>query len=112
MSKRGIQIYPEGVEPRLCHSIAALPAHAAVPRTYQLDIDNINKGGPTHGENRSISNPQHVLPLPEFALEAHAFSDLPLDLLAGLCGGFARSPILPAGLIKVGNKSVALTGAD
>jgi hypothetical protein len=43
----GIQIYPEGVEPRLCHSIPALPAHAAIPRTYQLDIDKINKGGPT-----------------------------------------------------------------
>ena len=52
-----------------------------------------------HGENRSISDPQEALPLAKVALKAHAFGDLeyrddtPLDLLAGLSGGFARSPI-------------------
>jgi hypothetical protein len=34
----------------------------------------------------------------------------PLDLLAGLSGSFARSPILPAGLIEMGHKSIALDG--
>jgi hypothetical protein len=47
-------------------------------------------------------------------LEAHVLGDLetrddtPLDLLARFPGCFARSPILPPGLIEVGNKSVVL----
>jgi hypothetical protein len=52
----------------------------------------------------------------QVALNAHALGDLecrddtPLDLLVGLSGSFARSPIRPAGLIEVRNKSVALDG--
>ena len=43
----------------------------------------------------------------KFALEAHALGNLErrddtrVDLLAGLSGTFARSPILPPGLIEV-----------
>jgi hypothetical protein len=53
----------------------------------------------------SIADPQQMLPLPELALEAHAFSDLkcrddtPLDLLPRLSGCLACSTRLPAGLI-------------
>jgi hypothetical protein len=36
--------------------------------------------------------------------------DTSLDLLAGLSGGFARSSVFPAGLIEVGNESVAFDG--
>jgi len=56
------------------------------------------------------------LPLAKFAVEAHALRDLkrrddaPLDLFARLPGSFACSPILSTGLMKVGNKSVALDG--
>ena len=52
----------------------------------------------------------------KFALKSHALRNLEardnasLDLLAGLSGGFARSPVLPSGLIEVRNKSVALDG--
>jgi hypothetical protein len=50
-------------------------------------------------------------PLAKFALEAHALrnaearEDAPLDLLSGLPGCFARSPILPTGLIEVGSRA-------
>jgi hypothetical protein len=53
-------------------------------------------------------------PIGEIALEAKAFGNLKgrdeatLDLLPGFACRFARSPILPPGLIKVGNKSVAI----
>ena len=51
--------------------------------------------------------------LTKIALEAPALSslerreDTPLDLLAGLSGSLARSPVFPPGLIEVRNKSVA-----
>ena len=72
--------------------------------------------GRSRGKPRSISDPQQVLPLAKVALEAHALGNLearddaPLDLLAGLSGRFARSPIFPPGLIEVRDKSVALDG--
>ena len=37
-------------------------------------------------------------------------SDTPFDLLAGLPSSFACSSVFPPGLIKAGNKSVALDG--
>ena len=55
-----------------------------------------------------------MFPLAKFAFKAHALGDLecrdnaPLDLLAGLSSSFAGPPVLPAGLIEVSNKSVAL----
>ena len=61
-----------------------------------------------------MSNPQEVLPLSKVALEAHALGglkcrdDTPLDLLAGLSGSFACSPVLPSRLIEVRNKSFAI----
>jgi hypothetical protein len=64
------------------------------------------------------SQPQKVFPLAKFAVEARALGDLecrddaPLDLLAGLSGSFARSPVSPPGLIEVRNKSVALDGVS
>jgi hypothetical protein len=64
-------------EPRLCPSIAALPAHAAIP----LPITRHQK--PQQGRtksiasaNRSISNPEQMLPLAKFALKTHALGDL------------------------------------
>ena len=53
---------------------------------------------------RSISDPQQILPLPQFPFEAQALGDpkrrddAPLDLLAGLPGSFVGSPKLPSGL--------------
>jgi hypothetical protein len=64
------------------------------------------------------SQPQKVFPLAKFAVEARALGDLecrddaPVDLLAGLSGSFARSPVSPPGLIEVRNKSVPLDGAS
>ena len=49
-----------------------------------------------------------------FALKAHALRDLeacddaPLDVLAGLPGIVACSPVFPPSLIEVGAKSIAL----
>jgi hypothetical protein len=60
--------------------------------------------------------PATVPPIGEFTLKAQALGDLearddaPLDLLAGFASSFAGPPILPAGLIEVGNKAVALDG--
>ena len=48
------------------------------------------------------------------ALESHTFrnlearDDAPLDLLAGLPGSLAGSPILPSGLIEMRDESVSL----
>ena len=64
----------------------------------------------------SISDPQQVLPLAKIALKADALGypecrdGTPLDLLDGLPGSFAGSPVFPAGLIEVRDKSVGLKG--
>ena len=66
--------------------------------------------------SRLFANPEKMFPLSKFAVEANAFRSpkardcAPLDFLAGFASGFARPPILPSGLIKVGNKFVALHG--
>ena len=87
--------------------------HAVVSNNRLL---HINELGARECKPPSISDPQKVLPFAKFALEAHALrylercDDAPLDLLAGFASSFAGSPILPPGLIEVGNKSVALDG--
>jgi hypothetical protein len=66
----------------------------------------------------SITNTQQVFPLAEIALEAHALGDLKrrddssLDLLAGLSGSLAYSPILPPGLMRWETNRSRSTGVD
>jgi hypothetical protein len=57
-----------------------------------------------------FADPEQVLPLAKIALKAHALGnqeacdDTPLNLLSGLSGSFAGSPVFPSGLIEVRNK--------
>ena len=87
--------------------------HAVVSNNRLL---HINELGARECKPPSISDPQKVLPFAKFALEAHALrylercDDAPLDLLAGFASSFAGSPILPPGLIEVGNEPVTLDG--
>jgi hypothetical protein len=59
------------------------------------------------GKPRSISDAQQVFPFAKVAPEAHAFRDLecrdhtPFDLLAGLSGSFASSPMLVSSFSRV-----------
>ena len=70
----------------------------------------------TRGPARSLFANAGGAPTDGIALKAHAFrspearDDASLDFLAGFASGFARPPILPPRLIKVGNKSVPLNG--
>jgi hypothetical protein len=82
---------------------------------------SLNHGGIAGAENlgnllfvQELVNLQRAL----LHFEAHALRDpeardnTPLDLLAGLPGSFARSTILPPGLIEVETNRSRSTGAD
>jgi hypothetical protein len=61
--------------------------------------------------NRRSAGGRHIGEIRAYALgNPEACDDTPLDLLASLASRFAGSPILPSGLIEMGNKSVALDG--